>query len=65
MIEMPSVNTTRAGLEREPVSGFHGQASWSVDHKGLRLINTVQITKTKITSTGTYPPIYPSIIPYG
>lgn len=56
MIEMPSVNMTRAGLEGEPVSSFLGQESWSVDHKGLELINTVQITKTKITSPGASPP---------
>lgn len=63
MIEMPSVNMTRTGLEGEPVSSFLGPESWSVNHRGLGLINTVQKTKTKITPPGASSPVFPSIIP--
>lgn len=58
MIEMPSVNMAAPHacdwlLEDEPVSSFHDQESYSVDHKRLMLVNATQITKMKITYTYT------------
>lgn len=38
------------------MSGFHSQESCSVDHKRLRLVNAVQITKMKITHMLPHPP---------